>query len=110
VVESRPPLWSSGQSSWLQIERSVLSPLHASQAALPMVTLKISPCTNVTLTLDWITLFMGDMSEEALRREDEVTVKQRNYWGPGTRRNWPIDSRSQCNLKLNLRHHDTENY
>jgi hypothetical protein len=52
--------------------------LHASNAALPMVTLKLSPCTNVTLTLGWITLFMGDMGEGALHREDEVTVKQRN--------------------------------
>jgi hypothetical protein len=33
---------------------------------------------NVTLTLGWITLFMGDMGEGALHREDEVTVKQRN--------------------------------
>jgi hypothetical protein len=54
-------------------------PLHASHAALPKVTLTISPCTNVTLTLGWITLFMGDMGEGALHREDEVTVKQRNY-------------------------------
>jgi hypothetical protein len=45
-----------------------------------MVTLKISPCTNVTLTLTLgrITLFMGDMGEGALRRDDEATVKQRN--------------------------------
>jgi hypothetical protein len=43
-----------------------------------MVTLKISPCTNMTLTLGWITLFMGDMGEGALHQEDEVTVKQRN--------------------------------
>jgi hypothetical protein len=33
--------------------------LHASHAALPMVALEISPCTNVILTLGWITLFMG---------------------------------------------------
>jgi hypothetical protein len=41
-----------------------------------MVTLKILPSTDVTL--GWITLFMGDMDEGALHREDEVTVKQRN--------------------------------
>jgi hypothetical protein len=41
-----------------------------------MVALKFSPRTNVTL--GWITLFMGDMGEGALHREDEVTVKQRN--------------------------------
>jgi hypothetical protein len=52
--------------------------LHASHAALPMVTFEISPCTNVTLTLGWIALFMGDMGKGALHREDEVTVKQRN--------------------------------
>jgi hypothetical protein len=52
--------------------------LYAFHSALSMVTLTISPCTNVTLTLGWITLFMGDMGEEALHREDEVTVKQRN--------------------------------
>jgi hypothetical protein len=32
----------------------------------------------LTLTLLWITLFMVDMGEGALHREDEVTVKQRN--------------------------------
>jgi hypothetical protein len=34
------------------------------------LTLKILPYTNVTLTLGWITLFMGDMGEGALHRED----------------------------------------
>jgi hypothetical protein len=28
--------------------------------------------------MGWISLFMGDMGEGALHREDEVTVKQRN--------------------------------
>jgi hypothetical protein len=92
--------------------------LHASHAAVPMVALKISPCTNVTLiltlTLGCITLFMGDMSEGALHQEDEVTFKQRKsgygpIWGPGNKTNWPTDRRSQCNLKLNLRH-CTANY
>jgi hypothetical protein len=46
--------------------------LHASHAALPMVTVKISPYTNVTLTLGWITLFMGDMGERALHQEDRM--------------------------------------
>jgi hypothetical protein len=31
------------------------------------------------------------------------------HWGHGTKTNWPTGSRSQCNLKLNLRH-CTENY
>jgi hypothetical protein len=42
--------------------------MYASHASLPIVTLKMSPYTNVTLTLVWITLFMGDMGEEALHR------------------------------------------
>jgi hypothetical protein len=33
---------------------------------------------TLTLTLGWIILFMGDMGEGALHREDEVTAKQRN--------------------------------
>jgi hypothetical protein len=31
------------------------------------------------------------------------------HWGPGTKTNWPTNCRSQCNLKLNLRH-CTANY
>jgi hypothetical protein len=54
--------------------------LHAFHAALPMVVLQISPCTNLTLTfgLDLLTLFMGDIGEGALHRENEVAVRQRN--------------------------------
>jgi hypothetical protein len=46
--------------------------LPASHAALPMVTLNILPYTYVTLTLTlgWITLFMEDMGEGALHREE----------------------------------------
>jgi hypothetical protein len=84
--------------------------LHASHAALPVLTIKISPCTNVTLTFCWITLFMGDMGEGALHREDEENVKEIKIWlETGTKTNWPTDRRSQCNLKLNLRH-CTANY
>jgi hypothetical protein len=69
--------------------------LHASHAALPMVTLKISPCTNVTLTFDFD--FGLDHSVHG--------------WRPGTKTNWLTDHRSQytSNLKLNLRH-CTANY
>jgi hypothetical protein len=35
-----------------------------------MVTLKISPYTNVTLTFGWTTLFMGDMGEGTLHEKD----------------------------------------
>jgi hypothetical protein len=48
-------------------------------AALPMVTLKISPYTNVTL--NWITLFMGNMGESALRREESnCQTKKIKIW------------------------------
>jgi hypothetical protein len=47
-----------------------------------MVTLNISPCTNVTLTFHFDfgldRPVHGDMGEGALHREEEVTVKQRN--------------------------------
>jgi hypothetical protein len=48
---------------------------HASHAALPMVALKCSPCTNVTLTLGWRE-DMGDMGEGALYREDEPAPRR----------------------------------
>jgi hypothetical protein len=35
-----------------------------------MVTLKILTYTNVTLTLGWIALFMGDMGESALHEAE----------------------------------------
>jgi hypothetical protein len=44
--------------------------LHASHAAHPMVTLQISPYTNVTLTSGFNTLFMGDMGKGAPQREE----------------------------------------
>jgi hypothetical protein len=56
--------------------------LYASHAALPMVTLKISPCNNVTLTFEFDFGLdhpvHGVMGEGALHREDEITVQQRN--------------------------------
>jgi hypothetical protein len=60
--------------------------LHASHAALPMVTLKISPCTNVTLTFHF---------DSGL----DHPVHGGYGWGRPTPRR-----RSNCNLKLNLRH------
>jgi hypothetical protein len=68
--------------------------VHTCHATLPIITSKFRPALRwlwlLTLTLGWITLFMGDMGEEALHREDEATVKQRNqiwlWWGPTPRR------------------------
>jgi hypothetical protein len=45
--------------------------LHASHAALLMLTLNVSLYTNVTLTLGWTTLFMGDMGEGDLAPQVE---------------------------------------
>jgi hypothetical protein len=88
--------------------------LHVSHVALSMVTLKISSCTNMTLTLGWITLFKEDMGEGAPHREDKVTIKQKIkiwLWAPlgAQHQDELADRRSQCNLKLNLRH-CTANY
>jgi hypothetical protein len=99
-------------TDWLAVGRNVTF-------TLPMVTLKISPCTKVTLTFHFDFAldhpFHGDMSEGALhprRRSNCQTKKLKSgygpHWGPGTKTNWPTDRRSQCNL-LNL-HHCTENY
>jgi hypothetical protein len=73
--------------------------LHASHAALPVVT----------LTLGWITLLMGDMGEGTLHREERncQTKKVKSGRGPSTKTNWPTEW--QYNLKLNL-HHCTANY
>jgi hypothetical protein len=40
-----------------------------------MVTSKMSPYTNVTLS--WITLFMGDMGEGALQEENETQLSNK---------------------------------
>jgi hypothetical protein len=66
-----------------------------------MVTLKISPYTNVTLTSGWVTLFMGDMGEGALHRE-ESNGKTKKLKPPGTKTNWPTDRWSQYNFNLHL--------
>jgi hypothetical protein len=94
--------------------------LHASHAALPMVTLKISPCINVTLTFDFhfglehpIHRGYGWGSPTPRRRSNCQTKTLKcgygPHLGPGTKTNWPTDRRSQCNLKLNLCH-CTANY
>jgi hypothetical protein len=85
-----------------------------------MVTLKISPCTNMTLTfifdfgLDHSVHGGYEWGSPALIRRSNCQTKKLKsgygpHWGPGTKTNWPTDRRSQCHLKLNLRH-CTENY
>jgi hypothetical protein len=62
--------------------------LHASHAALPMVTLKISPYTNVTLTFD----FDYGLDHPVHGRY------------PDTKTNWPTDRRSHwtCVIALQI--------
>jgi hypothetical protein len=82
-----------------------------------MVTLKISPCTNVTLTFDFdfeldhpVHWGYGWGSPTPRRRSKCQTKKLKSgYGGPSTKTNWLTDRRSQCNFKLNLRH-CTANY
>jgi hypothetical protein len=52
--------------------------IHVSHAALPLVTLKISPYTNVTLTFDF---------GFGRRRSNCQTKKLKSGWGPGTKTN-----------------------
>jgi hypothetical protein len=49
--------------------------MHALHAALPMVTLKLSLLTNVTL--GWTTLFMGDMGDGTLHEEQRKNLSNR---------------------------------
>jgi hypothetical protein len=92
--------------------------LHASHAALPMVTLKSLPCTNVTWTSDFdigldhpVHSGYGWGSPIPRRRSNCETKKLKSgygpHWRPSTRTNWPTDRRSQCNLKVL---HCTPNY
>jgi hypothetical protein len=46
-----------------------------------MVTLKILPYINMTLTFGWITLFMGDISEGTLHEEEsKCQTKKCKIW------------------------------
>jgi hypothetical protein len=95
--------------------------LHASHAALSMVTLKILPYTNVTLVfyfdLGLVHPVHGGYGwGSPTPRRKKVIVKQRKlkfgyvpHWVPRTKTNWPTDCRSQCNLTLNV-HQCTANY
>jgi hypothetical protein len=87
-----------------------------------MVTLTISPCTNVTLTVHFHFVLdrpvhggYGWGSPTPRRRSNCQTKKLKSgyvpHCGPGTKTNWQTrtDHWSQCNLKLNL-HHCTANY
>jgi hypothetical protein len=84
--------------------------VHAWHAALPMLTLQIlPPCAMVTLTLDWTTLFMGDMGGSTVHEEESSCQTNRilksGHWphrGLETKTNCPTDRRSEYNLNLNL--------
>jgi hypothetical protein len=90
--------------------------LHASHAALPMITLKISPYTNVTLTFDFnfgldhpVHGGYGWGSPIPRRKKSNCQTKKLKsghgpHWGPGIKTNWPTDCQLQYNLKLKLCH------
>jgi hypothetical protein len=73
-TQSRFSVVSLGSRANAELEPKFHVALHASHATLSMVTLKILSFTNITWTfdfdLDWTILFMGDMGEEALHREE----------------------------------------
>jgi hypothetical protein len=82
--------------------------LHASHAALPMVTLKILSYTNVTLTLAGPPCSWGIWVRGPYTKKTECNCQTKKLKS-GTKKNWPTDRRPQYNLKLNLRH-CPENY
>jgi hypothetical protein len=72
-----------------------------------MVTLEMSPCTNVTLTFNF------DNGLDHLVHGGygwgSPTPGYEPHWRPCTNTNWSTDRRSQCDLKLSLRY-CTANY
>jgi hypothetical protein len=75
-TKEREVLWRNIYGSWYDTDRIENDESYSTYtlkcvfAALPIITLNISPYANVTLTLRWTTLFMGDMSEGALHEEE----------------------------------------
>jgi hypothetical protein len=98
-TRSRVSVVSLGPRANAELVPKFHVPLHASHAALPIVTLKMLPYTNITLTFDfdWITLFMGHMGEGALHREErkKLSNKEIKIW---SKMNWPTDLRLKYNL------------
>jgi hypothetical protein len=79
VEESRPPLWSSGQSSWLQIQRSGFDCRHY-QIFWEVVGLERGPLSLVSTT------------EELLGRKSSGSGPVIREYGRGDQLHWPRDT------------------
>jgi hypothetical protein len=71
---------------WSQSKCSICTQIPRCTACFPCSppngNIEISPCTNVTLTLGWVTLFMGDMGEEPYteKKESNCQTKKFKIW------------------------------
>jgi hypothetical protein len=83
VEESRPPLWSSGQSSWLRIQRS-----RVRFPALPVVDLERCPLSLVSV------------SEKLLGRNSSGSGLKIRQYGFGDSSHWPRDTFNPRTLAL----------
>jgi hypothetical protein len=79
-VVKGPPLWSSGQSSWLQIPRSWVLFLHYYQILWELVGLERGPLSLVSTT------------EEQVGRNSSGSCLENREYGRGDPLHWPRDT------------------
>jgi hypothetical protein len=88
VEESRPPLYSSGQSSWLQIQRSGFDSLRY-QIFCEVVGLEQGPLSLVSTT------------EELLGRKSSGSGLDNREYGRRYSSRWPSDTPLSANVGTN---------
>jgi hypothetical protein len=66
IITDRPPLWSSGQSSWLQIRRPAVDSRHSQKK---VVGLELGPLSLVSIT------------EEPLDRKNSGSCLEKREYG-----------------------------
>jgi hypothetical protein len=76
VEEGRPPLWCSGQSSWLQIQRAVFDS-RSYQIFLEVVGLEQAPLSLVSTIEE---LLGRKSSDSRVHHADHVATSIRKSW------------------------------
>jgi hypothetical protein len=96
VEENRPPLWSSDQSSWLQIQRSGFDPLRY-QIFWEVVSLERDPLSLVS-TIEGL---LGRKSSGSGLETDNtvIGIRHADHVAPFIRKSWP---RSSCRAEEQL--------
>jgi hypothetical protein len=89
VEESRPPLWSSGQNSWLQIQRSGFDSQRY-QILWEIVGLERGPLSFVS------------KSEELLRRKSSGSGLENRDYGRRNPSLWPRDTPLSAKVVTNF--------